>query len=954
MTSSHSDSNIRKATVTALAVIILLYLGQGVIYWVRLNQIDAVKIELNSINETCNDINCTATWRFAPNGKFLLLGHVLRTHRLHLEDSLENLIPISTVRGTSADSWASLRVYRVEPGKTYILEATKYKTIRMGYFIGLLPRTTNHEGILSIPDIGPTISTMAGLLGFILMVLMFAAAYLGNSRVASRGSDHFMLGASAAAAVLASLASFISIGALDTLLPEGEVRNKTLRLSVFVGMLLPVIAQIPWVQQKNSKIRLILGGVFICILGSALWPWIRGGATWAYILTGVTILGIRSLVYVKHYLAAIILGTTLFDVVKILGWVQYPDYPPVYLYSICIFSSFTLFAGQIGGFATISLAGVAYRRFKRDLVLSAIQKSIENSANIDSTSKIAGLRSVLADISNLTGAGRVNITINLPLGRPITQSYDAASSNTKIFDDGRIPGPVTLRAMLYGDEALFESFKNFAARLKLPQDPAFQDSSFFCALPLKVNNLIIGTIILTRFNDEFLRKKNADNQQANLEEEKETIHLIAERISQSLSKLMVQDLNASAVLSKSLHQAVHRVIASSGSADDFLLRFAATVSKVCNVSVMIHEKVDDRGVALAQSGIAPESWDFFVKNPFNLSAEATPAYGSTVVAFRDGKSSYVKDVKEVYDRLHPKTRAIFDQMGVQSLSAVPLKSLDREFVISIITYRSQGPADPAITAVVESTEALFVASIEVMSQKTSVLALGQLASRLIGDDEVREKILDAAKSKNLPTTIGSPRVSFLLLFDLIGSSDLSQDTEVKARAYGDFYDAVNRKSQEVLGGMIRKTIGDAVIVTWDGTGVLLGNHPHLLGALEQIAAYADEVAKSIGCKGSRALLHHGRYFLGLVGTQTFGQIDVIGSGIDEVCKMESVMKTLTLSGKALKLAISETAFQELKSIPISSYKECGYIDLSQFGDSKFAIKYGSILNHIDSEVIDVA
>ncbi len=370
---------------------------------------------------------------------------------------------------------------------------------------------------------------------------------------------------------------------------------------------------------------------------------------------------------------------------------------------------------------------------------------------------------------------------------------------------------------------------------------------------------------------------------------------------------------------------------------------------------MIHEKIGDQAIAIAQFGMPRVGWEAFVAAPLNLSSNAVASYGSTVVAFRDGKSSYVKDVREIFERLHPKTQAIFESIGVQSLAAVPFKCAERSFAVTILTTTNQQPADPSITSVIESTEALFVAAIEVMSQKTSVLALGQLASRLIGDNEVREKILDAAKSKDLPTTIGSPRVSFLLLFDLIGSSDLSQDTEVKARAYGDFYDAVNRKSQEILGGLIRKTIGDAVIVTWDGTDILLEQHTDLLSKLESVALYADTVAKSIGCKGARALLHHGRYFIGLVGTQTFGQIDVIGSGIDEVCKMEGVMKNLTAGSELVTLAISETAVSELFAIENVTYLTQGYFDVSAQCGPKLVLKFAkSLVNSARSRVNYVA
>jgi class 3 adenylate cyclase len=291
------------------------------------------------------------------------------------------------------------------------------------------------------------------------------------------------------------------------------------------------------------------------------------------------------------------------------------------------------------------------------------------------------------------------------------------------------------------------------------------------------------------------------------------------------------------------------------------------------------------------------------------------------------------------ERMHPKTQAILSEMRVRSILAIPVRTAHRSFVITLLTDQLQAPADPSLTAVVEATEALFVAAIEVMSQKTSVLALGQIASRLIGDEEVRSKILNAAKSQSLATTIGSARSSFLLLFDLAGSSDLPSDTEAKALAYGKFYDAVNQKCQEVLGGMIRKTIGDAVIVTWDGTGVSLSENKNLLSDIQTVARYADVMAKGLGCRGARAVLHFGHYFLGLVGTKTFGQIDVVGSAIDEVCKMEGRLKEARRGKVTGSLAISATASENLPNITPADFMESGYETFDGEAAERSRIRY---------------
>lgn len=60
--------------------------------------------------------------------------------------------------------------------------------------------------------------------------------------------------------------------------------------------------------------------------------------------------------------------------------------------NVAIFSANIIVAGNLGGFATISMAGLAYRRFRRDLVLSAIQNSIESATDHDITARVSGLK----------------------------------------------------------------------------------------------------------------------------------------------------------------------------------------------------------------------------------------------------------------------------------------------------------------------------------------------------------------------------------------------------------------------------------------------------------------------------------------------------------------------------------------------------------------------------------
>ena len=430
--------------------------------------------------------------------------------------------------------------------------------------------------------------------------------------------------------------------------------------------------------------------------------------------------------------------------------------------------------------------------------------------------------------------------------------------------------------------------------------------------------------MLTGFDDEHIRS-TISNQQ--IDDAKETGRLLIDEFSKSLSKAVLGDLNVTSSQSSSLLSSIREMIAGSGSASEFIWKYCEAVSSVTGMRVALHQQVEQKAFAMAHHGFMDWEWDYFSKVPLNL--DPTKGHlGGTVVAFIEGKSSYTKDWREISDKLHPRTNQIFEEIQVKSILAVPLKCGMERYVVTMLSHASESPKDSGTMKIVESTEAIFDAAMTVLEQRTSVVALGKLANRLIGDDTVREQILSAAKEPTLPTTIGSPRTSFLLLFDLVGSTDFVGDAEAKARSYGVFYDEVNTAVHRHLGGKIRKTIGDAVIATWDGTTVNLAERPNLLVDLANVSQIADSIAKNVGCKGSRAILHYGDYFFGLVGTASFGQIDVIGRGIDEVCKLEGIAKQLSEPGQRLAIGISVGAASRLPLIQDGELESLGFKKIS--------------------------
>ena len=915
------EQHIRRILYGVILSVSLLYVCQIVIFHYRLSMINAEPVSVDTVSESCDDLNCTGVFVLKPSYKYLLLGHVLRSHSLVDMKTNNDVFPISRVRGVASESWMGLRVYAVTPHDSYLLKAQKPRATKLGYFVGILPRSTDHEGVMSVPDISPTIVTITSLAGVAIFAFIVMASFMAPKAGLQAATQRDQLWTVTIAGFFATLCSTISSGAIDSILPDGEIRSRMLRTALVIAItLLPLRSLFSRVITAKS-LQILMPIMLMTATVNGGWMFFRAGIIWTFVYGCAPVALSLYLYRYGHRLAGIVMLFPLLDVAKMTGLIEIRDIPPIYLLQTFLISAFSLVGANFGATSVIAMASRAYQRFTRDVSLNQIshifaQKTISSAEHLSGS-----VKECLPLIAELTGAGRVSVLINLPSGRPLTHCYSATGAETVTYDDGKIPGAATIRAFVYGDECWYESYKGFAERLNLPTSQRYDSADYVCIAPIRVREHNIGVLMLTQFDDAHIKKSVKSG---TIDEERATGRALMDILSAAFSVVMIQNLQSHTDTSAKLLTAIRDLIPAATSSQDFFERYCEAISNVTGMRVMLHKKIDDRGVGLCQAGFLPSQWDHFLRAPFNLHHDAPKAYGSTVVAFKEGKSSYIKDWQEIRDKLHPKTAEMLDVIKVMSFCAVPLKNGDDIFVVTLMSRTDDAPKDPAIMATVESTEAIFDAALTFLKQKSSVMALGALTNRLIGDDDVRNQIIEAAKSKTLPTTIGTARSSFLLLFDLAGSSLLTESADAKARSYGMFYDDVNKSVQQHLGGQIRKTIGDAIIVTWDGSGVNLVDNPRLFDSLRAVFQDANAVAIRVGCAGVRAVLHYGDYFFGLVGTSSFGQIDVIGKAIDEVCKMEGTMKSMKVNDQSVKIAISLAAASRLSLAQKNMLADHGY------------------------------
>ena len=933
--SNNITSNTRMTSGIIYATILLitsLHIGQGLIVHLRLNWLSAEKIQLNEIRNSCDDRSCEAEWEFEAKHKLSLLGNIMRQHSLSALPSGKTIYPVSHVRGTATDSWRNLRVYPTQPGVTYKLVAKKPAAVKMGYFVGILPRSSNHEGMLSIPDVTPTVSVITTLAGFGLLWLLAGAAFLAPRAGLGARRERGELISFTFSGITVVLATAMASGIFDSILPNGELRSRILRTAIISSTVLPISYILFARFVKISAFIFCISGVSsVVLLVNTNWDFIRAGIGYISMYSLTMFLLSCLLLYKNKKMAAGVILLALWDPLFMTGMQPFSDIPPMYLFQPVLVGAFNLIFADLGAVSVIALASKAYQRFTRDLILKQIDSQLELSPGQNAEFLSESIKQTLPMIAQLTGAGRVSVLLNLPSSRPITHKF--MNDRFETHDDGKIPGAVTIRAFVYGDCAWFEPYEEFSNRLDLPKNLKTRPGKeYVCIAPIRVNHTNMGVVMLTDFDDEHISRSIKTGA---IENDRESALLLIDTLEGAFSELVIHNLHNGLDQSTELMAKVREAISIASSQQEFLSLYCTALRDVTGLMVMIHQKIDDKGLLVSQSGLPNQFAGTFIDSPLNLSAGAKKAYGSTVTAFREKKSSYLKDWEEIAEKLHPKTCDLFSNIDAYSILAAPISSSDRLYVVTLISSRSQGARDPGINSLIESTEAVFDAAMTVLEQRSSVLALGKLANRLIGDDDIRDQVVSAAKEDQLPTIVGSARTSFLFLLDLVGSSYFEGNAEEKARAYGNFYDQVNVFAQNLLFGKVRKTIGDAIIITWDGSGKPLATQNGVVNRLMQLTAFAEQVAIEAGCKGVRSILHHGDYFFGLVGTSSFGQIDVIGRGIDQVCKLEGSMKTFSSGQRTksegskkvpltIKMSVSHAAFEKLDRVPMAEWLECGF------------------------------
>lgn len=513
-------------------------------------------------------------------------------------------------------------------------------------------------------------------------------------------------------------------------------------------------------------------------------------------------------------------------------------------------------------------------------------------------------------IPRSASCGRVGLLFLSRKGTPITLTYDAASDVYQCFDDGRVEGHIFSRVLIYKEQFWFESIERLrdVGYNRLEESKELKDAKYFCAIPLFDRGNLIGILSLTRFNDRIVGSKA---QLEFREQIKMQIELIAKRLESYFQTKTLSEFEKSKENAELLRSRIDEFYATTKDDFSFFGSVLEELQKLTDSSILVFKRTSkERAELWLQRGLSGDEESAWKEIPLNVSPTVGNKIGPYIVAFNEGKSSYVKRIEEIFEQLHPHSQNLFTLMCAQTVITIPIKMIDEEYVISIISRKDKGALSYTWVDIVAEIKPTIIANIQALRKSSSLEAYGRLATRFIDNPETRNSLLALAKIGDLPTTVGRTVGSLIFVVDLIGSSNLDLDPQAKADLYGKFYDRLAQTSRDLLHLSILKKSGDGAIL--GGVTPLSGEM--LRKNIVEFVSDSDATAVQLGCTGARVSIHFGEYFVGLIGTKSSGAIDAIGAGIDHACKLEDQMKTWKQYGLHPRLGLTKAAFNYMVAV----------------------------------------
>jgi hypothetical protein len=304
--------------------------------------------------------------------------------------------------------------------------------------------------------------------------------------------------------------------------------------------------------------------------------------------------------------------------------------------------------------------------------------------------------------------------------------------------------------------------------------------------------------------------------------------------------------------------------------------------------------------------VQAEPWKL---NPLNVRVDTGNKLGPFIVAFNEQRASYIRRITDVFPSLHPMSRELFTMMGATTVLTVPIILSGVSYVIAVISKDGKQLSYywlEILQRLLPNVAVTYLA----LAKSTSLEAYGRVACRFVSDETTRNTLLELAKKGDLPPTVGRSTETLILLLDLLGSSKITPDPEVKAHLYGRFYNKAGHAAKSLLGLSILQRAGDGIFL---GGSISCDNN-RLIERLVEFGSISDAIGQELGCRGTRLSIHYGKYYFGLIGTDNSGDLNAVGPGIDHVSKLEQLMKHSYHNEALPRYGVTISAIQYLERV----------------------------------------
>jgi hypothetical protein len=909
---------------------ILTFSMQGPVLTARLKALGCTVLNpQKKVATHCVDGVCRDSYALAHTKRFLVVGHIVKTHSVFDSVSKKEIYPISGTKSLPEDKWPELFVYDAKDVGNVNVEVSYPENSAYNGFSGVYPRECANEGVIRAITMPSVMTSFSKVLLATLVLFAFFAARIAGGGVENRYQDSFeYLSICFSVYILSFL---LGDHFFDALKSNFRFSQDSLRTLGLVGILLPVFGVF---GKKQGRI-LMIASVFVSLWISEYSRLsILGGLTPYRIAFPIFTLFALGLVLVRREIFSfVLLSPLILDTLHIFSGIGLPDFPPIYWNIFVLGGWVAKTAWYQGAGELLPIAMRAAELIKTNFGFRAFSRSIDDllpSDGVTESRMYDALERSIRLIPKSVSCGRVSILLLPSEGAPVILTYDQKGDRFVRFDDGKVEGYIFSRLLIYKDFFWFRTIADLRedGHLKLEGTASLEDARYFCALPLMNGNSLVGAISLTRFDD----KRLEDQSSGFREQLKLQIELVKNRLESLFQAINLSDLEKRNVRSASLLKSLDSIYLWSGDEKQFLHRVIMEIAISSKAVVLAFSRISEKEAVLVdQVGLSAQELAGWTKTPLNLNKATGNKIGPFIVAFNESKSSYVKKISDVFEQLHPYSQELFKSMQAESVITVPVNFSDRQHIIAIISRKDIGVLSHSWLETIESLKPMIVASSHSLQRASSVEAYGKIASRFIDDEITRNSLLDLAKTGDLPATVGREMESILIVVDILGSSSLTDEPKRKAERYGEFYNSIGRIMKAKLGLAILKRAGDGVIIG----GILLDESGDLKESLIRATRDSIDAAKDLGFSGARVCVHFGKYFIGLIGTDSSGSLDAIGLGVDHAFKLEDAMKGWKAKGTICELGISAPAMAFLLENGVVFDEH----SLAPTGESKYFGKY---------------